>query len=139
MTMRIIVDANIIISALIRDSATRRILLHPRFDFYAPEYIMEEIERHKDLISKKAGLSIQGVDTLISLMFDNIKAVGPALYKDNISKAHGLIGAYDENDVPFVALALSIPNSGIWTNDNHFSKQDRIRIWKTEDLIEFIR
>ena len=34
--MRLVVDTNIIISALIRDSLTRKALLFPYFEFFAP-------------------------------------------------------------------------------------------------------
>ncbi|MBS3060935.1 MAG: hypothetical protein J4432_05530 [DPANN group archaeon] len=33
------------------------------------------------------------------------------------------------------ALALSIDNDGLWTADKDFDKQNKIKVWKTKDLI----
>ena len=49
-----------------------------------------------------------------------------------------LISVIDEKDVPFIALALSIKNDGIWTNDKHFKKQKKIKIFTTQDLIKLL-
>ena len=35
--MKVILDVNVILSALIRDSTTRKIILNSEFDFYFPE------------------------------------------------------------------------------------------------------
>jgi predicted nucleic acid-binding protein len=40
--MRLIVDANILFSALIKDSSTAKILVDDRLKFYAPEFLFEE-------------------------------------------------------------------------------------------------
>jgi len=44
----------------------------------------------------------------------------------------------DPDDTIFVALGLSIKNNGIWSDDKHFEKQDRIKVWKTKDLLNYI-
>jgi predicted nucleic acid-binding protein len=33
----------------------------------------------------------------------------------------------DPSDTPFIALALAVENDGIWSDDEHFNKQNRIR------------
>ena len=48
--MRLVIDTNIIFSALIKDSITRRILLISKYDFFIPEYVFIEIQKHvKDI------------------------------------------------------------------------------------------
>ena len=44
----------------------------------------------------------------------------------------------DEKDAPIIACALAISNEGIWTEDKHFEKQNRIKIWKTKELEEYL-
>lgn len=44
----------------------------------------------------------------------------------------------DPSDTPFIALALSIESDGIWSDDDHFQMQDRVRIWKTKELVRFL-
>ncbi|MEE9116726.1 MAG: PIN domain-containing protein [Thermoplasmata archaeon] len=59
--MRLVVDTNIIISALIRDSLTRKALLYPYFQFFSPEDIRMEIERNMDEIVRKSGVPLKRV------------------------------------------------------------------------------
>ena len=51
--MQIILDSNVLFSALIRDSITRKIILEYDGKFLFPSFIFEEIEEHKhELVSK---------------------------------------------------------------------------------------
>ena len=52
--MYLVVDANILIAALIRDSTTRKLLLSEKFELVAPEFLAGEIDKHIAEISKKA-------------------------------------------------------------------------------------
>jgi len=51
---RIVVDANIIIAALFGSRATLVILTSQNYNFYAPEYILNEIKKHKKNICEEA-------------------------------------------------------------------------------------
>ena len=55
-----------------------------------------------------------------------------------MDEAKEIIGKIDEKDIQFVALALSIKNDGIWSNDKHFEKQNKIQIFKTANIINII-
>jgi len=56
-----------------------------------------------------------------------------------MEEAENIMGKIDAGDVPFIALALSFPNDGIWTEDKHFLRQRRVKIWLTRDLLKLIR
>lgn len=57
-----------------------------------------------------------------------------------LGEADRLLGDVDKGDVPFIALALTIPNDGIWTeNIHHFKKQNKINILTTKELVFLIR
>jgi len=45
----------------------------------------------------------------------------------------------DQKDAPYIALALTIENDGIWTADKHFKKQNYIKVFTTEDLIKLFQ
>jgi len=45
----------------------------------------------------------------------------------------------DADDAPFLAAALSIRCDGIWTEDPHFLKQTATKVWRTKDLLHFIK
>jgi predicted nucleic acid-binding protein len=52
--MKFVIDTNILFSALLRNSITRKIILSDVFDLYVPEYLYDEIARHDDLILEKS-------------------------------------------------------------------------------------
>jgi len=66
--MRLILGTNIVISALLKDSTARRMMLDPSFEFYIPEYSIEEIERHMDIITQKSGLNKEDIRLLVNLL-----------------------------------------------------------------------
>jgi len=134
--MKLVIDTNVIISALLKNSVTREILLFPSMEFLLPEYALEEVEAHKDTISKRSGLSKEEIDIVLSVLLDNITIISAAEIKDNLTKAHRIIGSIDPFDVPFVALALSIENDGIWSNDKHFENLKGIKVWKTAEILK---
>ncbi len=137
--MILVIDTGIIISALLKDSVTREILLFPANEFLLPEYALEEIEAHKEAISRRSGLKNEEIDVVLSMLMENITIVPASRIKPYLREAHKLIGNIDPFDVPFVALALSTKNDGIWSNDRHFEGLKEIKVWKTSDVLNLMR
>jgi predicted nucleic acid-binding protein len=137
--MRLVIDTSILISALLKDSVTRQILFFSSIDFLLPEYAFEEIEKHKDNVSIRSGLSRGEIEIVLSLIIENITIIPASKLKPYMEKAHKIIGSIDPFDVPFVALALSIDNDGIWSNDKHFKNLKGIKIWKTSDIFNYFK
>lgn len=136
--MILVVDTNEIISALIRDFSSRRVLLSPRFFFYTPDFTLDEINKYIPLITRKSSLPRRHVLLLINDLLQRVQIIEFDKYRNKYAEAEKIIGEVDPDDVPFIALALSISNDGIWSNDKHFLKQERIKIWTTKDLIKLI-
>lgn len=137
--MRLVIDTGILISALLKDSVTRELLLFSSIDFLLPEYAFEELEKHKDSISARSGLSREDIEIVLSLIIENITIIPASKLKPHVQKAHKLIGGIDPLDVPFAALALAVENDGIWSNDKHFENLKGIKIWKTSDVFNYIK
>ena len=133
--MRFIVDNNIIISAMIRDATTRNILLNNSFQFVSPDFIEEEISNHLETVSKKSGLTIDECRKLLKFLLYHIEIVPIETYKINLKQAYEIMKDIDEDDTPYVALALSIDNDGIWSDDTDFDKQNEVKILKTRDMV----
>jgi len=133
-----IVDTNRIIAGLIRDSTSREILLNPNFEFYTPDFLLSEIKTHKDLIMKKGDLSERKFNTIYELLIDRINVLPKSDIMDHIDEAKQIIGNIDRDDVTFIALALAISNNGIWTEDKHFKKQNKIKIWNTKEILDLL-
>lgn len=137
--MRFIVDTNILISGLIKDSVTRKILLSDKFEFYHPEILLEELNKHIPEIAKKARKDEKDINQLIKIFRENLLSVSIDEYEQNLDKANDIIGSIDEKDVAFIALALATKNNGIWTNDKHFRKQDKVKVVSTWDMMNLLQ
>ena len=132
--MRIVVDANVLISALIRDGKSREIILSDVFELVCPEYLGDELYRHREYIAKKSGLTPDEVALLFNLLLRRIKTVPEISYKDELKEAGSIIKS-DPDDVPYVACFLALKCDGIWTNDTHFSEGSRLIVYKTDALL----
>ena len=134
--MIFIVDVNVVISALIRDSTSRGLLTASPFTFYSPDTLLGSIEKYKDEIIEKSGLSAGDFETLLDFILGKITIIRKHKYELKLEQANNIMGNIDIEDVPFIALALSIENNGIWTDDSDFERQNTIKIWKTEDILK---
>ena len=133
--MKVITDVNVILSALIRDSTTRKIILNSEFDFYFPEPSLHKIRKYKDYILEKSGLSEEEYNKIMTTLFKYIKLVPTEEIEKNWNEAKKIMEHIDPEDVVFIATALSISDSIIWSDDGHFEKQDKVKVFKTKDMI----
>jgi predicted nucleic acid-binding protein len=131
------VDTNIIFSAMIRESITRRIILSDVFELYVPEYLFSEIEMNKNLILNKAKISDRDFTLLLTLFQKHVKIVKKEVYQDKIPLAEETMEEIDITDSPFLALALAL-NCPLWSNDGHFKKQNLVKTYTTKKIVEFL-
>ncbi len=135
--MKLVLDSNIIFSALIKKSTTRNIILSDIFDLYAPEYVFIEITEHKELLLRKSKMNEEDFDALLLLLQKHIHLVSKENYNKNMALAENILRNIDITDSPFLALALDLKCS-IWSNDGHFKKQDKAGVYTTRELTNTI-
>jgi len=134
--MILVVDSNIVFAGLLRDSTTRRLLVDSPNSLYAPETLLIEIGKYADEIIRRSGLSKEEFEVLFSLITENIEVMEIEAYRHHLKDAEESLGRIDKGDIPFLALALSIPCDGVWTeNSTHFNKQDKVKVWTTGEII----
>lgn len=134
--MRLILDINIIISALIKENSIIRFLLNlPYLEFFLPDYAIKELKKNEEIILKKSNLDKEELRTLLKLLLSKVKIIEEKTFSLYYKTAERIIGKIDEKDIPYIALALAIDNDGIWTSDAHFKKQNQIKIFTTKDLL----
>ncbi len=131
--MKLVLDSNIIFSALIKKSTTRNIILSDVFELHAPEYIFSEITKHKELLLKKSKMNEEELDALLLLLQKHIQLVQKEKYNENMALAEDILKDIDITDSPFLALALAL-NCKIWSNDGHFKQQDKVEVHTTKEL-----
>lgn len=133
--MRLVVDTNVVFSALIAGGVTREILLTGEHEFFAPEHFFAEFRRNQAAVSSKTGLSESELDLLLHLLFERIRIVPRMEFEDTVTEAEDAIGTVDPDDVPFLALAMHV-NAEVWSDDEHFQRQDAVRVWRTHELVD---
>jgi predicted nucleic acid-binding protein len=137
--MRLVLDTNILVAALIKNSITRRILLLPDLEFLLPAFALDELARHRAKIVRAARLKVDEVDLLLTLLLTSVVVVPFERIAPFPPAADALMGAIDPDDVPFVALALAEEHDGIWSNDRAFEKIPGIKLWTTTGLKTHLR
>jgi predicted nucleic acid-binding protein len=136
--MKIIVDTNRIVAALIKNSVSRKILFSNKFEFLTTEFAKKELSNHKKEILTKVHIPESALDTLMANIFRRIYVVDDIAIKERFDQAMAIMDRIDPNDTPFIALAISVENDGIWSDDKHFTMQRVIKTWKTGDMLKFL-
>ena len=136
--MKLIVDSNRILSALIKDGLTRKLLFSKEFEFYTPDYVLEEVREYKEYVVKKTGMTFEQIELLFQIVLENINIIPEEKVKKKMEEAIKIMENIDRDDSPILACALVVPNDGIWTEDKHFEKQTKVKVWKTEELITIL-
>jgi len=132
--MKILVDANRIVAALLKQSTTRNILLDEAFEFVSPDYILSEIEEHRDELQQKAKLMKEEFDILLALLFERITILPKSSYASFIDDCKETIE--DIDDVPYLAACLASKSLGIWSHDPHILKQKRVGVFTNIDMLK---
>ncbi len=136
---RLVVDANVLVAAFLRDSTVRRILSLSLIEFLAPEFLFEEVEAHLQELRRRAGLSKSAATELLKALTRNLGVVSEASVRAAWSEAVGVMASIDPRDTAYVAAALAVPCDGIWSDDAHLKAQRLVPTWTTAELIAALR
>ncbi|MFH1751834.1 MAG: PIN domain-containing protein [archaeon] len=135
--MKLIVDTNRIIAALIKDSYCRRIILSEKIELFTLGFGVSEVKKYTNYILKKTKLQETEFNELMNTLLAKMTVFEETdISKKNYFKAKEIMEKIDENDVPFIALALEIENDGIWSDDKHFTEQKKVKVWPTKTLVK---
>ena len=132
--MKIVIDTNMVIAALIKDSKAREIIMSDKFEFVSPEFVLDEIYKYEGYICKKTGLSKNEFELLMALIFQKITIIPMSEYEKFKEKSK-IIMKEDLKDVPYVACYLALKCDGIWTNDSDYKNKKQIKIFSTKDFL----
>lgn len=134
--MQLVIDSNVIMSALISKGLTRSLIFNNEFTLFAPDHTLVEIEEHKSELLSKSKMDSRRFDLLLELIISEIFIVKKEEYEKYLEEANDMIT--DKDDSPFLALAIKL-DCALWTNDSKLKKeQKRIKIYHTEELLKFI-
>jgi predicted nucleic acid-binding protein len=115
----------------IEKSFIYKLLSSKSIQVYAPPLLKEELLAKINLLIPEENCERAIGYALMILSRIEIK---DAQWVDNWKKANNLIGEIDNDDVPYLALALEIESHAIMTLDEVFHRQGEIRVWKHADV-----
>ncbi|MBI2672042.1 PIN domain-containing protein [Candidatus Woesearchaeota archaeon] len=137
--MQIILDSNILFSALIKDSIIRKIILNFKGFFLFPSFIFEELEKHYDELIKKSRLNKDEFEDLLDIILSKVLIVPSEVLLKHKKEALEIVKDIDVDDVIFIACALAYDFSVVWSNDKNLKKQDSIKVCNTKEIIELLK
>jgi len=135
--MELVVDANVLFSALIKDGATRKLFFDDRLQLCTPEYIFQEIFDHVEELEKKTHSKQKKINRVIQQLLtgSDIRIISLLEIKAYREQAKQI--SPDPKDVPYFATALKM-NCAIWSNDKELQNQKRIKVYSTTDLMAIL-
>lgn len=136
--MKIVLDSSVLMSALLRNSISRSIIVLGLFEFYIPKKAVEEIQKYKEEIMERGNYNEQEFDFLLNGILEKVKLVENKILKSHMKKAEDIMRDIDIEDSSFIACAFAIKADGILSFDNHFLRQDSIKVFKLGELLKMI-
>ncbi len=131
--MELVLDANILFSALIKEGITRELMLADEIVLFTPEYIINEFLEHIGEIAKKTHVEKHALIDFLKILFkeSNINIIPLDEIRSFIVDAKKI--SPDPDDVLYFAAAIRI-RCGIWSNDKKLKNQEQIPVYSTHDL-----
>lgn len=102
--MDLVVDTNIVVSAILKSGITRNMIFNQRITLYSPEHLLIELKKHEKEFMEKSGLNKEQLTTATSMVISNIEIIPFEDYSSNKAEAKRITP--DPDDWPFLALAL---------------------------------
>ena len=132
--MRLVVDANILFAALIKEGLTAELLISDKLQLFAPEFLFTEFAKYKELIIKKIHSSNEEFNQFLELLKEQIIIIPKKEIIPFIDKAQKI--SPDPKDTVYLALAFAFKAS-IWSNDKRLiQNQEKIKVFSTVEIIE---
>ena len=131
--MNLVVDANILFAALIKESQTIELMFNENINLFAPEFLFEEFAKYKEEIIKKT----KRTETELKEVLDMLKSIITFIPKEEFEEflREAIRISPDKNDIQYIALALKL-KLPIWSNDKELkNKQNKIKVYHTKELM----
>ncbi|MCF8336450.1 MAG: hypothetical protein K9I74_00555 [Bacteroidales bacterium] len=112
----------------IKETFVYNLLNTDYIDIYAPPKLQEELlDKIENIIIKNKDLA----KYYSSLLLDKI-IIKDAYWIEEWKKANNIIGHMDNDDVPYLALALHTKSHSIISYDKHFKAQENLKCWNIQ-------
>ena len=134
--MKLVIDANIVISAALNfEGTTRELIFFEDIELFAPDFLLSELEKHRLSLIEKSKVSERDFDLTVSIILSKIKLISYSEFNSFLEKAKEIF--QDLNDEEYFALSLSL-NIPIWSDDKDLKEQNVVKVISTKELIEIL-
>ena len=132
--MKLVIDANLLFAALIKERSTAELLISDKLQLFAPEFLFTEFVKYKEIILKKTHRSLEEFDQFFDILKEQITVIPKNEIIPFMDKAEKI--SPDPKDIVYLALAFAL-KAYLWSNDKKLKKdQNVITVFSTEELIE---
>ncbi len=136
--MDIVIDSNILFSALIKDALTRKLILEYEGIFLFPSQIFIEFEKYKDELLIKSKMKVNEFNDLLKLLLEKVKIIPNEVLDNYSEESWKLIGEHSPEDIMFIACCLSCKDSILWSDDKNLKRQNKVKVLNTQEIIIII-
>lgn len=132
--MDLVVDANEIFAALIKESKTHELIFDERLHLFTTEFFFTEFNEHSEEIQEKTEKTEEELNHLLDVLKKKIKLIPLEELLPYVDEAEEI--SPDPDDVAYIALALKL-KCGIWSQDRKLKeKQNKVQVYTTADLVK---
>jgi len=132
----LVVNTNVLFSFFGKSTKTRELIFLLSGMLVSPEFAIEELVKHKDVIVRKAKIGDEDFEKLISVLRKHIVFVEESFYSEYIPLALEI--SPDSNDADFVALSLKT-GYPLWSNDAKLKAVKEITVLNTGEVIRILQ
>ena len=122
--MKIVVDVNVVLSSLLtKGDSSKTFELNfafNKFDFVAPDFLLTELEKHKEEFFKRSKLPEEEFDEAYEFILGQITFIPKSEFSEFLPKAEKMLSEHLK-DAPYLALALKL-NCPIFSGDKTLKK-----------------
>jgi predicted nucleic acid-binding protein len=133
--MKLVVDTNVFMSALIKDGMTRKLIVKSPVSLLFPEIILHEVRAHEKEVIVKSGLDKVRYHSLQKKLLQYFDIVPTEVLRSAKEDALSIALPIDKDDALFFAAAL-VYNAPIWSDDKRLKLQDRVRVLNTPEVVQ---
>ena len=132
--MDLVIDANEIFAALIKESKTHELIFDEMLHLFTAEFFFTEFDKHSEEIRKKTEKTEEELNNLFDVLKKKITLIPMEELLPFADEAEKI--SPDPDDVAYIALALKL-KCPIWSQDRKLKEnQNKVRVYSTEDLVK---
>ncbi len=135
----VIIDGNIVFSALLGSKIKLSIIVSPTHKLFAPVQIITELKKDESRMCEYADLTAQKFESYFKAILEYIEIVPYEQYASYMERADKAMDCQHPEDAHYLACALAINADFIWTKDKDFTRQNLVPVKTTKTMLARIK